>query len=161
MSEVKKDWIVTISNSCCEGIFIHRFYGTDDEVKKLLIRLVEEDRIKDEYNYKHGTELKEDISVLFNDYYAYGNYDYYHIDYTAKVFNEITFIKCEPMFIAEEIQWDVEDPDELEYLPDKVVVPKIFLKNEDVCLEDFSEYLTKEYGFCHKGFKVNKKEAIG
>lgn len=51
------------------------------------------------------------------------------------------------------IAWDVDDPDELDDLPDTVIV---YVPEELVAADEeeeyIREYLSNEYGFCHNGF---------
>lgn len=51
----KTDWIIAIANSDSDGATIRRFFGTEDEVKILLVSLVEEDKENDEECYDYGT----------------------------------------------------------------------------------------------------------
>lgn len=58
---------------------------------------------------------------------------------------------------AVDIKWDVDDPDDLDYLPTEVVIPEQLTEDIDVddpYLEDISDYLTDKYGFFHNGFRL-------
>lgn len=48
---------------------------------------------------------------------------------------------------AVDIQWDVDTPEDLEWLPDTIDVPD-GMEDED----EVSDYLSDVTGFCHKGF---------
>lgn len=48
---------------------------------------------------------------------------------------------------AIKIQWDVDNSDELEWLPDEINIPD-GMEDED----EVSDYLSDVTGFCHKGF---------
>ena len=62
------------------------------------------------------------------------------------------------------IKWDVtdgaedmtkEDMDEiLSTLPTEVEIPNYLITDEDDSLEDISDWLSDEYGFCHFGFDL-------
>jgi hypothetical protein len=52
---------------------------------------------------------------------------------------------------AVNIQWDVDDIRDLEFLPTEIELPdNIDLEDEDA----ISDYLSDETGFCHKGFEL-------
>ena len=51
-----------------------------------------------------------------------------------------------------DIEWDVDDEEDLETLPKLVFIPNGEL-NPDVDLEDaIGDWLSNTYGYCHKGF---------
>lgn len=50
---------------------------------------------------------------------------------------------------AVRIEWDVDDPKDLESLPTGVRIPSGIDEDEEI-----SDYLTELTGFCHKGFAV-------
>lgn len=79
----KRVWVIGIANSEADGVRINNFYGTTDEVKKLLIRLVNTDKENDEENFEYGTETTDEIGDELNELNAYATYSDYHIDYTA------------------------------------------------------------------------------
>lgn len=66
-----------------------------------------------------------------------------------------------------DIDWDVDEADELEDLPDEiifnfptdakdVVLADVFRKDGKTGVSDYiSDFLTEEYGFCHRGFAIN------
>ena len=58
---------------------------------------------------------------------------------------------------ATNIQWDVDDPKELEYVPDKMWVaipPDVEAEGPEAIEEYMSDYITDNGGFCHKGFDI-------
>lgn len=56
--------------------------------------------------------------------------------------------------IITDIEWDVDDEEDLESLPNRVVLQgKKAMMTED----EVSDYLSDTYGFCHYGFKMHKK----
>jgi len=50
---------------------------------------------------------------------------------------------------AVNIQWDVDDPEDLELLPTEIDIP-----DEMTDIEEISDYITEQTGFCHKGFTM-------
>jgi len=48
---------------------------------------------------------------------------------------------------ATNIQWDVDMPEDLEWLPDAIDIPD-GMEDED----EVSDYLSDVTGFCHRGF---------
>ena len=62
------------------------------------------------------------------------------------------------------IKWDVTDGAEdmtkeemdeiLSALPTEVEIPSYLITDEDDSLEDISDWLSDEYGFCHDGFEL-------
>lgn len=62
------------------------------------------------------------------------------------------------------IKWDVTDGAEdmtkeemdeiLSTLPTEVEIPSYLITDEDDSLEDISDWLSDEYGFCHFGFDL-------
>ena len=58
---------------------------------------------------------------------------------------------------ATNIQWDVDDPKDLEYLPDKMLVaipPEVEAEGPEAIEEYMSDYITDDSGFCHNGFDI-------
>lgn len=95
MSDWGKDWIIAVANSEADGVAINRFYGTEEEVRALLVRMVQEDRKNDEESFEYGTEEPENVdnttgSGTLNASATYSNY---HIDYTAKEWAYVDHIK--------------------------------------------------------------------
>lgn len=52
------------------------------------------------------------------------------------------------------IQWDVDNTAELEFLPAEIEIPHGMDSTED----DISDYISELTGFCHKGFELNDDE---
>ena len=51
------------------------------------------------------------------------------------------------------IKWDTdEDVDVLENLPTEIKIPDYLVTDEDDLLDDVSDWLSDEFGFCHNGF---------
>ena len=58
---------------------------------------------------------------------------------------------------ATNIQWDVDDPKDLEHVPDKMWVgipPEIEAEGPEAIEEYMSDYITDNGGFCHNGFDI-------
>lgn len=89
----RKDWIITTYNSDDHGIYLTRFYGSEGEVKELLLSFVKDDRLyNDDFNY--GTEDLESISSIDSDrFWAYSVFWGYCIDYVAQEFSTIGVVK--------------------------------------------------------------------
>lgn len=54
---------------------------------------------------------------------------------------------------AVNIQWDVDDPNDLEQLPKEIEIPSEMTDEEEI-----SDYITNFTGFCHKGFDIKNKK---
>lgn len=52
------------------------------------------------------------------------------------------------------IKWDVDELEDLDYLPTEVEIPSYLITDEDDLLDDISDWLSDEYGFCHDGFEL-------
>ena len=50
---------------------------------------------------------------------------------------------------ATHIQWDVDDLEDLELLPTEIDIP-----DDMTDMEEISDYITDQTGFCHNGFIV-------
>ena len=53
--------------------------------------------------------------------------------------------------IAFNIQWDVDNEEDLHFLPNEIEIPE-GIEDED----EISDYLSDVTGFCHKGFELSK-----
>jgi hypothetical protein len=59
---------------------------------------------------------------------------------------------------AVDIEWDVDEPEDLEDLPKEIVIPEEIRDDEDA----ISDYISDVTGFCHTGFRLTsdtRKEA--
>ena len=79
----KKVYIIGIGGSEIDCVVISRVYGTEQQVKEYLLKLIMEDRAKDE-DFDSGTDTIDEFEVMesgeINGYNCF--YDY-HIDYSA------------------------------------------------------------------------------
>lgn len=48
---------------------------------------------------------------------------------------------------ATNIEWDVDDLEDLDYLPTEIEIPEGMIDEEEI-----SDYISDETGFCHNGF---------
>ena len=91
------DWIIGICNTGADGVVILRFRGSINEMKEKLLSFIKEDRENDNECWDYGCEEIDDIWAVDNglgyELYGYASYLDYHIDYTAKEFSHIDFIK--------------------------------------------------------------------
>ena len=53
--------------------------------------------------------------------------------------------------VAINIQWDVDDEEDLELLPQRVEIPEEMTDEDEI-----SDYLSDLTGFCHRGFSLIK-----
>ena len=51
--------------------------------------------------------------------------------------------------IAINIQWDVDNEEDLDSLPQRVILPEEMTDDDEI-----SDYLTDLTGFCHRGFSL-------
>lgn len=89
-------WIIGICSSGSDGVKLLSFVGTKEEIKTKLMQLILEDKVNDEENWDFGCESANDIRDECNglgyEFYGYGCYHDYHIDYTAKEFAHVDMI---------------------------------------------------------------------
>lgn len=57
----------------------------------------------------------------------------------------------ETLYRATHIQWDVDEEEELEELPDSMDIPKGMDEDE------IADYLSDQTGFCHDGFDLEER----
>ena len=51
--------------------------------------------------------------------------------------------------VAINIQWDVDNEEDLDSLPQRVILPEEMTDDDEI-----SDYLTDLTGFCHRGFSL-------
>ena len=72
------------------------------------------------------------------------------------------------MLKAKNIKWDTDgDKDVLNELPTEMIIPneleELYKKDKEYALEEISDWLSDETGFCHTGFEIEKvitKESV-
>ena len=58
---------------------------------------------------------------------------------------------------ATDIQWDVDDPDDLETLPSEVLLPRHVVQDHKDCYDEvISNYLSDITGYCHRGYALEE-----
>ena len=64
------------------------------------------------------------------------------------------------MMKATRIKWDVDNEEDLEFLPDEIIIPEELTvnaaNNEKLC-DIVSDYISDVSGYCHKGFIIEKE----
>ena len=67
------------------------------------------------------------------------------------------------MLKAINIKWDTDDEDwgALNKFPEEMIIPdeleEMYKKDKDFALEEISDWLSDEIGFCHAGFEIEKE----
>ena len=95
----KQNWIIGVCCTESDGIYIGRVHGTKGQVKEYLATLAVEDMLNaydsleeavDEYGNYCTTKASEvDESDDGKELNAYGTYSDYHIDYTARLEDDV------------------------------------------------------------------------
>ncbi len=81
-----KDWTIGICNTASDGVVLYKYRGTEQQAKDKLLSLIVQDHRADADGWDHGTEFADEIEGLpgGDEFYGYGSYDCYHIDYTLR-----------------------------------------------------------------------------
>ena len=90
-----EEWII-IEGSTEYGPCVSKFTGTKDEVKRLLMAMVDDDRNDedgDADDFEYGTESIDEIEEEGNTLNAYSVFSSYHTDYMAVRVKDIDEIK--------------------------------------------------------------------
>lgn len=90
-----EEWIIVVGSSEC-GPSVSKFAGTKEEVKELLMAMVDDDRNSEDGDtdgFEYGTESIDEISEEGNTLNAYSIFSSYHVDYAAVRVNDIDEIK--------------------------------------------------------------------
>ena len=73
----KTDWIIAECCSEADGAELRRFFGSEAEVRILLLQLVRESRENDPDSYDNGTESKEEVDSYCSGWLnAYASFSY-------------------------------------------------------------------------------------
>lgn len=83
MARKKEKWIIAISCTETDGVLVQKFDGTENQIKRLLVKLVKKDKAFDKESFDYGTECIDDVQGEGKFLEAYAVYNDYHIDYTA------------------------------------------------------------------------------
>lgn len=57
--------------------------------------------------------------------------------------------------VATDIEWDVDYPEDLDFLPKEIEIPEDIDPDDD---DSISDYLSDATGFCHKGFVIREEK---
>lgn len=90
-----EEWII-IAGSSEYGPSASRFTGTKEEVKELLMAMVDDDRNSEDENadgFEYGTESIDEIAEEGNTLNAYSVFSFYHVNYVAVRVKDINEIK--------------------------------------------------------------------
>ena len=111
-----KEWIVGIGGSETDNVLVYKATGSKAEIKRLLLKLVSDDRKEDEDIWDTGTEKISEIKERADgSLYAYGCYSDYHTDYTATPVETIETLPLKRR-AAVNIDWDVDLDEAIEKL---------------------------------------------
>lgn len=90
-----EEWIIVVGSSEC-GSSVSKFTGTKEEVKELLMAMVDDDRNSEDGDadgFEYGTESIDEIAEEGNTLNAYSVFSSYHVDYVAVRVKDINEIK--------------------------------------------------------------------
>ena len=95
-------WIITRHMSNMDGTVITMAKGSTDEIKKHLVRMVKTDKALEKTDghdsWNVGTEDIENVEANkcgTGTLYAFGDYDAFYIDYTARLLDCLPVMDCE------------------------------------------------------------------
>lgn len=87
-------WVIARHMSSMDGTLLNMVEGSVEDVKEHLVKLVKDDREDEARNgddsWDFGTESVDEVQVNeqgVESLYAFGSYNNFHIDYTAKPVN--------------------------------------------------------------------------
>lgn len=84
---------------------------------------------------------EDDIEGYIDEYIKY-------VMQTDVGYNSYSLVPTQ--LIAENIKWDIDDEENLLFLPTTIEIPDEFEGGEN----EISDYITNKYGFCHKGYDL-------
>ena len=140
INEIEKE----IQDLICKQDNLSKKYDLKYSFKYLL-----KDTFREFYDYYENFD--EALSRMENNYdNAKKGLDYFKYlesgDFEKN--NEVKHLK------AVDIQWDVDEKEDLESLPSEISIP------DGMAEDDISDYLSDVTGFCHKGFELVEKKEI-
>ncbi len=116
MSKEENRWIIGTGGSEADAVYLYKATGTKDEIKRLLLHLVMEEKAENDDSWDSGTESVDEVEERGDGtLYAYGCYSDYHSDYTAQPENDIPEFPLKRR-AAVNIDWDVDLDEAIEKL---------------------------------------------
>ena len=96
MIEQKNEWLVVVWNDGISQFFIERLTATEEEIKRYLLSLIEDDKKLSQETCNDCTDsidgigsYEEPVTEGFMAFHAYASFDTYHIEYEARPLNKI------------------------------------------------------------------------
>lgn len=78
----REEWVITIARTDSDSFYTYTFYGTEKEVKEILIKMVISDG-KEINSFSSGTRSIDEIDDIDGELYAYNCFDDYSYRYCA------------------------------------------------------------------------------
>lgn len=96
MIEQKNEWLVVVWNDGISQFFIERLTATEEEIKRYLLSLIEDNKKLSQETCNDCTDsidgignYEEPVTESFMAFHAYASFDTYHIEYEARPLNKI------------------------------------------------------------------------
>ena len=96
MIEQKNEWLVVVWNDGISQFFIERLTATEEEIKRYLLSLIEDDKKLSQETCNDCTDsidgigsYEEPVTEGFMAFHAYASFDTYHIEYEVRPLNKI------------------------------------------------------------------------
>ena len=96
MIEQKNEWLVVVWYDGISQFFIERLSATEEEIKRYLLSLIEDDKKLSQETCNDCTDsidgigsYEEPVTEGFMAFHAYASFDTYHIEYEARPLNKI------------------------------------------------------------------------
>ena len=88
-SNEKMNWVIGVCCTDCDGVEIHRVYGTKKQVKAYMTSMMREERKEksDEYDFCHRV-ANNDCWLTSGELYGVNVFNDHHTDYSAYVEKE-------------------------------------------------------------------------
>ena len=96
MIEQKNEWLVVVWNDGISQFFIERLTATEEEIKRYLLSLIENDKKLSQEMCNDCTDsideigrYEEPVTEDFMAFHAYASFDTHHIEYEARLLDKI------------------------------------------------------------------------
>lgn len=96
MIEQKNEWLVVVWNDGISQFFIERLTATEEEIKRYLLSLIEDNKKLSQETCNDCTDsidgignYEEPVTESFMAFHAYASFDTYHIEYETRPLNKI------------------------------------------------------------------------